>query len=665
MNKEAAITWYKKSVQADPAFSLAYRNWAIALTILDRHDEAIEVLEKAIEFAPLIAANYDKLGDILGSEAVGRPDDAIVAYRKTTELAPYNFSYRMQLSEKLHKERHVDQAIEVYEEAIELEPDAFGPRNSLAGLLYYEGRLTEALDVTRELVERHPEQTFAHWNRAAILEIHGLIEDAENAIRVWLEEKPGDAKGYFYYAGFLERRDDPVRAIDMYRTAIQVSPSYSDAYHKLGELLEREGQIDEAIQLFRREVKELPKSGWAYQQLARLLRKQDRFDEVVAVFERAVQQQPGNTNLLHSLAQAFAIDPKISDEQARWAIELETKAIGARPTWPYSHRNSGILYTRVGDFQEAIDSLDTFARMIWDQHTDSYKNRVRFRMALALSYRAIAAFNLGEHDRAREDLQIAEGALLHLAFVDASLTDAFIPKADNWEYWLITNARRGIDEARRLMRRQTEFSEEEIVDRAIASGALYVDRYPQDSLAFLNYCQLLVGAEKLEKHAELCRVQLMALNENSGRTRLTMISWAYLLAPSSEPDLLNKAADAIQLALAKGFEGPGAKFQTQTALGMAHYRSGDYAKAEEALTLTINWDRDASFPIGRLARLFRAMARHQLGKHEEAQADFHVANNKFDSLPDYEKLHTRDSKAIIQEAQELLGIESPPAGNSK
>ena len=251
------------------------------------------------------------------------------------------------------------------------------------------------------------------------------------------------------------------------------------------------------------------------------------------------------------MAKAFAITPKITDEQARWAIDLEKKAIGARPNWPDSHRSSGMLYTRVGDFEEAIDSLDTYAQMEWEQHTDSYKNRIRFDVALALSYRAIAAFNLGEHDRAREDLQLAEGALLHLAFVDASLTDAFIPKADdweyskadnwdNWEYWLITNARRGIDEARRLMRLQTEFSEEEIVDRAIASGAFYVDRYPQDSLAILNYCQLLVGAGELEKHSELCRVQLMALNENSGRTRLTMIPWAYLLAPSNDPDLLHK-----------------------------------------------------------------------------------------------------------------------------
>ena len=297
-NLEEAVAWYTKSVEADPAYFLGYRDWAFALTSLKRYDEAIDVLEKAIEFAPLIPQNYDNLGDILGSEAVGRPDDAIAAYRKATELAPYNFSYRMQLSEKLQKERQFDQAIEVYEKAIEFDPDAFEPRNSLAGLLYYEGRLTEALDVTRELVERHPEQTMAHLNRADILETHGLIEDAENAIRVWLEKKPGDAKGYFYYAGFLERRDDPVRAIDMYRTAIQVNPRFSDAYHKLGELLEREGQIEEAIEIFQQQVKELPKEGWPYEQLARLLRKQDRFDEVVPIFERALQQQTRQRQLV-------------------------------------------------------------------------------------------------------------------------------------------------------------------------------------------------------------------------------------------------------------------------------------------------------------------------------------------------------------------------------
>ena len=93
-NKEEAIKWYKRSVEVDPTYRTAHRNLASALTTLNRHEEAIEVLEKAIELAPLIAKNYDRLGDILGSEAVGRPDDAIAAYRKATELAPYNFSYR-------------------------------------------------------------------------------------------------------------------------------------------------------------------------------------------------------------------------------------------------------------------------------------------------------------------------------------------------------------------------------------------------------------------------------------------------------------------------------------------------------------------------------------------------------------------------------------------
>ena len=657
-NKEEAIKWYKRSVEVDPTYRTAHRNLASALTTLNRHDEAIEVLEKAIELAPLVAANYDKLGDILGSEAVGRSDDAIAAYRKATELAPYSPHYRFRWAKRLQAERHVDQAIEVWKKAIELEPDAFGPRNSLSVLLIEENRVEEALVAFRELAKRHPQEGFAHANLTLALEMNGLFDEAHKAFQVWLEQKPGDAKGYYSYAGFLEKRSDPAQAIEMYRTAIQVSPRYSDAYDKFGELLEREGQIEGAIELFQQQVKELPKAGWPYQQLARLLRKQDRFDEVIAIFERALQQQPGNTNLLHSMAESFAIDPKITEEQASWAIELEKKAIQARPNWPSSHRSVGMLYTRVGDHQAAIDALDTYLQLEWDRHTDSYDKDVRFEVALALAYRAIADFKFGEHNRAREDLQLAEGALQHLAFVDASLTEALIPQNANWDYWLITNARRGIDEARQLMNLPTEFSEEEIAEKSIASGARYIDQYPQDSVGILDFCKLLVAAGKLGQHAELCREQITALNKKSSRIRQTLIPWAYLLAPSSDPDLLNKATETLQLALAKGIRELGGNFPTQTALGMAHYRSGHYAKAEEFLTQNINYDVNGSFPPSRLARMFRAMTRHQLGKHDEALDDFHVANNKIDSLPDYRKLLIRDSKAVIHEAQELLGIES-------
>ena len=49
------------------------------------------------------------------------------------------------------------------------------------------------------------------------------------------------------------------------------------------------------------------------------------------------------------------------------------------------------------------------------------------------------------------------------------------------------------------------------IDEAIEAGSHYVERYSQDSQAALDYCQLLVKAEKFELNAELCRKQLNPL----------------------------------------------------------------------------------------------------------------------------------------------------------
>ena len=235
----------------------------------------------------------------------------------------------------------------------------------------------------------------------------------------------------------------------------------------------------------------------------------------------------------------------------------------------------------------------------------------------------MAAFGLGNVDQARTDLLLTEGALQHLAFVDVSKFDNLIPGYRNlWKNWRITNSRRGLDEARRLMGLPTEYSEKEIAEKAIEAGAHYIETYPQDSQAILSYCHLLVDAGRFEQHAEFCRTYLDSFTEKSQRTRQARIARAYLLAPSSDPDLLTKATAAINRVLSMATDSTEERFWDQTTLGMAQYRAENYAEAEETLTLTINWDVDARHVPGRFALLFRAMARHRLGKYEEAMADF-------------------------------------------
>ena len=652
-NYNEAINWYRKATEVDPTYTLGYQNWASNLVRLNRKDEAIEVLKKAIKVAPLEAQLFDDLGDKL--KRAQKPEESIAAYRKATELAPYNGHYRLALVNKLEQERRIDEAVQVWENAIELDPDDFVPRNNLAVLLYDQGRLDEAVNVHLELVHRHPQEEYAHRNLTYTLEIQERFDEAHRAFENWIDQLPGDGWGYAAYGDFLTEQEKFDKAIEMYQTAIQISPRYAYAYHQLGNLLEKEKRFDEAIEVFKREIEEMPRQNWPYASLARLLRAENRFDEVMPIFEKAIQGQPDNASLLQGVSQAISVDPEATVEQAQWAVPLAKKATQLNPEWQYNYRPLGVLQYRIGNYREAIQSLDTYLKIEWDLYKD--KTDVAYNVAMALSFKSMAAFKLGEIDRALAYLKEAEGALQKWAFVDKSSLEGMVPHASQWNNWLVTNARRALDEARALMDQPTDYPADEILEKAIDAGTVYVERYPQDSQAFLNHCHLLVHAGRLNEYTELCRQRLDSLNVDSHRATRTRIARASLLAPTADTELLEKVNQVIQLVLETGTAGAINNFWGQTAHGMVQYRMGNYKDAEKSLTPTVNWDADLRRGVGLTALIFRCMARHHLGKHEEAIADFRRAEKKHHSLSRHEKLRPRNVSSFYEEARQLLGIE--------
>ncbi|MEZ6103899.1 MAG: protein kinase [Pirellulaceae bacterium] len=654
-NNEEAIRWYRKAIEAKPSYTLAYRNLAGRLTAVDRKDEAIAVLKDATMIAPLEAQNFDDLGDTLS--AADKPDESIAAYRKATELAPYDGHYRLALANKLRMERRIDEAIEVWKNAIELDPDDFSPRNNLAVFYFWEGRIEEAAEEQHELVRRHPQERYAHFNVAHTLEILERDDEVHSAFQHWIEQLPGDRWAYASYADFLKAHEDPDKAIEMYRTAIRISPKYAYAYHKLGELLEEEDRIDEAIELYKQEIVELPRTGWPYQALARLLRARDRFDEVIPVFEKAYHDQPGNAELLQVISQAFSVAPKASEEHAEWALELAKRAVQVRPEYQYGYRPLGVLYYRTGNFQDSLSSFDDYLRIEWKQYTAA--SNVSYNVAIALSFKAMAAFKLGQEEQAHEYLGEAEGALRRYAFIDSSILNESVPSFYDWNNWLLANGRRALDEARTLMGMPTEFSDESILEHLLESSSLYVENSPQDSQSILELCNHLAHAGKSEQVVELCRNHLNSLTEESNPVHRMRFARAYFLIPSSDPTLLQEAISEIEFAMKSTAHTIKDKFWTRTVYGMSQYRMGNYAEAEETLTPTINWDADLRESVGRHALLFRSMARQQLGKHDEALADFRRAEANLNSLTAIEKEWWSENNPVFYgEARQLLDIDS-------
>ena len=111
------------------------------------------------------------------------------------------------------------------------------------------------------------------------------------------------------------------------------------------------------------------------------------------------------------------------------------------------------------------------------------------------------------------------------------------------------------------------------------------------------------------------------------------------LRPSTDAALLTKAINLAQRAVEVG-KGDWALPWYELGLGLAEYRNGQYAAAEQALTLS---EQTASgnpvFPIGiqrqilGTARLYRAMSLFRQGKVEEARKLFSRAEAQMPGFP--------------------------------
>jgi tetratricopeptide (TPR) repeat protein len=374
-------TELRRILAHNPADDWAWRELALELSHLQRHDEAVAAAAESLRLAPSFAFCHSVHSLVL--RAAGRKTEAHAAARLALEL-------------------------DVNCGAM---PSLLATADGITGrrecMVFLRGELTrqtaggEAVaqfhavamplltteEMTAILQEGHRARPDI-WETWSTLASHLLNQQSPEAIAITREMTvrfpwaPGSWRLHSQACGFAGLREERLSAL---QHAVDIAPQWSQAVRDLAELHEREGRVETALQEMERVVRANPLEGPNHGVFADMLLRQGRTEEGIKALERAIEVDPGydwgwgelgrqchkqNTpqRLITAVQRLMAGRP---DEARSWIVLVEcharieqwTEALAeadrALQRWPKNirlHELRALIFNATGRRQEACQA---------------------------------------------------------------------------------------------------------------------------------------------------------------------------------------------------------------------------------------------------------------------------------------------------------------------
>eukprot|EP01127_Copromyxa_protea_P022173 TRINITY_DN7846_c0_g1_i1.p1 TRINITY_DN7846_c0_g1~~TRINITY_DN7846_c0_g1_i1.p1 ORF type:complete len:674 (+),score=75.64 TRINITY_DN7846_c0_g1_i1:115-2022(+) len=180
---QTAILHYEKAISADPTFTMAYKNLAIAyndhassIKMEGNIEESIYFYEKALEYYVTLPDAYYNLGCVYMETE--QPDRAILYYEKAIHYFP-KFLNAMNNLATIHKEKgNFDTAVELYQRALAIDPAFPLANNNLAVIYSMQGRVMDAFKCLQRALQSDPNYASAHNMMGTVCRDEGNSEKA-------------------------------------------------------------------------------------------------------------------------------------------------------------------------------------------------------------------------------------------------------------------------------------------------------------------------------------------------------------------------------------------------------------------------------------------------------------------------------------------------------
>jgi tetratricopeptide (TPR) repeat protein len=403
-----ALGWQHEAVKRWPNNVLVLNNYAATLMALNRTDEGLQLLHRAVALQVPLASVWINLGSY--AQAQGDPTTALEHFHQAADLEPYDGPLQARIALVLHEMGRDDEARTHLDRAIDLRPEIAGPYDYL-GVIHTPTDPAQARKMFDRAIRLEPGYGQAYANRSVLRRQQGDLEGRWEDIAKAVELEPrnptiqaeygaalaelgklaqardayhtaidlletntaslnqgqgqGDsadqaatlqwadsrvlARAYDGLAAALTALGQPQEALPHFDKAIALAPHRPDTYYNLGVALTRLGRLDDAVARYRQAIERQPDYAQAHVNLGNVLAQRGDRAQAIAAYRSAIAHRPDYAPAWGNLADTLAAD---NDLPA--AVDAYHKALDLDPDNPRTHNNLGIVLARRGDLPGAM-----------------------------------------------------------------------------------------------------------------------------------------------------------------------------------------------------------------------------------------------------------------------------------------------------------------------
>lgn len=263
-------------------------------------------------------------------------------------------------------------------------------RGDLSGALTQVNTAIEITDAALAPDEHQLHRSVLRYNRAQVFAALGDYTAALTDFDAAIRRDPDYGDYYFDRAAVRRSAGDDVHALSDYATAISLTPPFYEAHYNRADLFRELGLEQDALRDLSYALELEPEHVDSLASRADVLLALGDLDGAAADIHAGLRLEPSNANLLAAQASLLA---ERGDVQA--ALEGYSDALAQNPRLIAAWVNRAVLSYSHGRLRESIADLDKALAL-----GDAGALRVN---------RAVALQDLGEHERAIEDFDIALG----------------------------------------------------------------------------------------------------------------------------------------------------------------------------------------------------------------------------------------------------------------